>query len=168
MFAGAQVPHTVAAMLRAVLLLSVLLWAGATSQAANPPARRYERVEIAPTRTSIYVGIVSMTLPPMIRSGTRYSAAYVANVFPYFFYDEKGQLYVDITDAQLDDLAHGRPIEFSGLAIRDDGVERRITGKATPTDADSGKIKVRVFVSKRIDLIFNTTYRFAGAAGSPK
>jgi hypothetical protein len=44
--------------------------------------------------------------------------------------------------------------------VRSDGVERRVEGKATPVDATSGKIKVRVFVSKRIELIFNTTYRF--------
>ena len=41
-----------------------------------------------------------------------------------------------------------------------DGTERPVEGKATPTDARSGKIKVRVFVSKRIELIFNTTYVF--------
>ena len=51
--------------------------------------------------------------------------------------------------------------------MRDDGAERRLEGTATPTDATSGKLKVRVFVSKRIELIFNTTYRFLKSRRSP-
>jgi hypothetical protein len=42
------------------------------------------------------------------------------------------------------------------------GEERSVTGRAAPTDAASGRIKVRVRVSPRIELVFNTTYRFTG------
>ena len=45
-----------------------------------------------------------------------------------------------------------------------DGVAFIAGGIATPADARSGKIKVRVFVSKRIELIFNTSYRFGEKA----
>jgi hypothetical protein len=158
-------------MLRALLLFSavlVVVTPGRATDAADalPPAApvdaaRYRRVEIAPARTSIYVGFVSMTVPIMVRTGTTYSASYTARVVPYFFYSEKGRLYVDVTDAQLAELAHGNTIEFTGRGVRDDGAERRVTGKASPIDGDSGKIKVRVLVSKHIELIFNTTYRFA-------
>lgn len=178
MVADSSRDRTVAGMSRAALLLSLILTVVGTGRAAEPAslapaapglaaaaAGPYDRVDIAPTRTSIYIGVVSMTLPPLVRRGITYSAPYAARVFPYFFESEKGTLYVDVTDAQLDDLAHGKPIEFTGLGVRSDGVERRVTGKATPTDPVSGKIKVRVFVSKHIDLIFNTTYRFG--AGSP-
>ncbi len=41
---------------------------------------------------------------------------------------------------------------------------RSITGRAVPEDATQGKLKVRVFVSKNIQLIFNTTYRFVGGS----
>ena len=51
-------------------------------------------------------------------------------------------------------------MEFSGRAVNTDGEERRVEGKATPADALSGKIKVRVLVAKHLELIFNTSYRF--------
>lgn len=101
-----------------------------------------------------------MTLPTLVREGGTYVAPYAAEVFPFFFYNEEGVLRVDVTDAQLEQLARGETIEFSGRGVRSDGVERRVAGKATPSDADTGRIKVRVLVSKRIELIFNTTYRF--------
>ena len=41
------------------------------------------------------------------------------------------------------------------------GRDRRITGRVTPTDAQSGAIKVRIFVTEKIRLVFETTYRFA-------
>ena len=47
--------------------------------------------------------------------------------------------------------------------MNDDGEERHIEGRAVPADANTGKIKVRVFVSKRIQLIFNTTYRIGAS-----
>ena len=37
-----------------------------------------------------------------------------------------------------------------------------VVNAATPADAAGGKIKVRVFVTQKIELIFNTTYRFTG------
>jgi hypothetical protein len=122
----------------------------------------YSRVDVAPTRTSIYVGTVSMTMPTFVRSEGAFVSSYVAKVFPYFFYNENGRLTVDISDDALRQLARGEAIEFTGRAVRTDGAERRVEGKATPIDATSGKLKVRVFYSKRIELIFNTTYRFPG------
>lgn len=122
---------------------------------------RYARVAIEPTKTSIYVGSVTMTMPTFTRKGTVYESTYAAKVFPYFFSSEQGKLFIEVPDEALQRLARGEQIEFKGHGTRDDGVERRVEGKATPTDAISGKIKVRVFVSKRIELIFNTTYRFS-------
>ena len=121
---------------------------------------RFSRVEVAPAKTSIYLGSVTMTMPTFVRVNGGYDAPYVAKVFPFFFYNESGRLRVEISDAALEQLGRGEPIEFTGRALRDDGAERRVEGKATPTDASSGKLKVRVFYSKRIELIFNTTYRF--------
>lgn len=134
--------------------------AAATEHPQADTAGQYARVDVAPTKTSIYVGVVSMTMPTLARHGGTYEAPYTASVFPLFFYNEKGRLFIDISDAQLDQLAHGAAIEFSGRGVRDDGAVRTVTGKATPTDAQSGKLKVRVWVSKHVELIFNTTYRF--------
>jgi len=153
-------------MLRFPRLFAVglgLLAAAGPAPAVDRPAEAYARVEIAPTKTSIYVGTVSMTMPAFTRDGGTYSSTYVARVFPYFFSNESGRLSVDISDERLQRLGRGEAIEFSGRAVNDSGAERRIEGKATPADAASGKLKVRVFVSRRIELIFNTTYRFPDA-----
>jgi hypothetical protein len=149
-------------MLRRLMLLVVLL-AAATwcSRAADVPLAGYARVEVAPTKTSIYLGSVSMTMPAFVRSAGAYESDYAAKVFPFFFYNETGRLRVEMSDAELRQLAAGEPVEFKGRAVRSDGAERRVEGKATPTDGVSGRLKVRVFYSKRIELIFNTTYRFS-------
>lgn len=128
--------------------------------AADLPLTQFDRVEIAPTKTSIYIGSVSMSLPVFERHHGTYSSTYSAKVFPYFFYNEHGTLSIDVSDDDLRRLQHGERIQFTGQGMSSDGEERRIEGHATPADATSGKIKVRVFVSKRIQLIFNTTYRF--------
>lgn len=125
--------------------------------APAPPAA----VEIAPTKTSIYIGSVTLTMPLFQRVGARYESSYAARVFPYFFYNERGSLVIDFSDDQLSRLAQGERVDFQGQAHNEAGELRRIEGHATPTDALSGKIKVRIFVTAKIELIFNTTYRFA-------
>jgi hypothetical protein len=144
--------------------IGVLFFLGGMSagaRAADMELAAFRQVEIAPTKTSIYIGTVSMSMPVFTRTEARYESSYVAKVFPFFFYNEAGRLAIEVSDAQLAALARGEPIEFTGRGRRDDGTERRIEGKATPADARSGKVKVRVFVSKSVELIFNTTYRFA-------
>ncbi|ACB77320.1 hypothetical protein [Opitutus terrae] len=147
----------------AVALLGLTL---ASLPAEPAPLAQYDQVEIAPTKTSIYIGRVAMTLPPFVRQNGTYTSTYSAHVFPYFFLNEQGRLSIDVSDSQLRALERGERIEFHGLAHNTHGEERRVEGTATPADADSGKIKVRVFVSKRIQLIFNTTYRFRRASES--
>ncbi|HVU22747.1 MAG TPA: hypothetical protein VHE13_01400 [Opitutus sp.] len=142
-----------------VLCLSLALTASA--DAAGPAPNRYNRVEIAPTKTSVYVGTVAMTMPPFVRRGESYESTYTAKVFPFFFLGEQGRLAVTIPDAALDQLVRGEPLDFDGRATSESGDDRRLTGHAVPTDASSGKLTVRVFVSKRIQLIFHTTYRFS-------
>jgi len=132
----------------------------ATLTAVERPLELYSRVDIAPTKTSIYIGSVSMTTPTFQRKGITYSSTYVAKVFPYFFQSEKGELSIDLPDEELRRLERGEVIQFVGRGRNTDGEDRRIEGRAIPTDAATGKIKVRVFVSKKIQLIFNTTYRF--------
>jgi len=132
-----------------------------TAALCAAPADRFATVAIEPAKTSIYIGNVTMTMPVFHRSGARYESSYVAKVFPYFFYNEKGSLGIEFTDEQLARLERGERVEFKGQARNTTGEERRIEGHATPADAAGGKIKVRVFVSRKIELIFNTTYRFA-------
>ena len=146
-----------------VAALAAILLAVACPAFAELDLQDYDRVVVAPTKTSIYLGVVSMTMPAFKRSGSGYEASYVAKVFPFFFYNEAGQLRVEIPDEALRRLARGEGIEFKGRAVTEEGAERVVEGKATPTDSARGRIKVRVFYSKRIQLIFNTTYEFPDA-----
>jgi len=145
--------------LLALCAFAVLL-VPARAQTPASSLTQYNRVEIAPAKTSIYIGSVSMTMPVFTRAAGTYTAAYTAKVFPYFFYNETGTLAIDVSEDALRQLARGEPITFTGNGRNTDGEERHIEGRAVPTDARSGHIKVRVFVTKHIQLIFNTTYRF--------
>lgn len=139
-----------------------LLLAGGLRAAIDSNPALYNRVEIAPTKTSIYVGSVTMTMPTFQRKGTTYEADYTAKVFPYFFYNEQGRLYIEVPDATLRHLERGETIQFEGRGVRSDGVTRHVEGRAVPTSPSTGTIKVRVFVTRKIQLIFNTTYKFVG------
>ena len=146
--------------LQRVILVMLVLAPIALPGAGEPPAR-FNRVEVAPTWTSIYIGTVSLKMPAFARAAAGdYETTYAARVFPYFFYNENGRLTIRVSAEALRQLERGEVIEFSGRAVNQQGAERRVEGKATPADPASGKIKVRVFVSPRIELIFNTTYRF--------
>ena len=125
-------------------------------------AALHDHVIIPPAKTSIYVGSVTLTPTPLRREGGRYHADYQAKVFPYFFYNEAGRLWIDFSDEQLARLARGERVEFAGTAKNKDGEDRSITGHATADTpgAPSGKIKVRILVSPKIELIFNSTYAF--------
>lgn len=117
-----------------------------------------------PANTSIYVGSVNLAMQPLTRRGAVYSADYVAKVFPYFFFNERGGISIEVSDDQLHQLKRGETISFFGHANNSNGKDRRIEGRATAeaAGADHGKIKVRVRVSKHIELVFNTVYRFTG------
>ena len=148
----------------------IVLLSGATrgpaaegTEAADDDPPGYTRVVVAPAKTSIYLGTVSMTMPAFVRVSGGFEAAYTAKVFPFFFYNETGRLRVEIPAASLRQLERGEAIDFKGRAVCEDGAERRVEGRATPANGASGKLKVRVFYSKRIELIFNTTYRFPDA-----
>jgi hypothetical protein len=148
-------------MLRRWLIAWLCALSLATSlHGEEAPLSRYSTVEIAETKTSIYIGSVTMTMPRFTRKDGAFSSTYNARVFPYFFSSEKGKLSIEISDETLRKLERGETIEFTGKGFNTDGEERRISGRAVPTNSTSGKIKVRVFVSKKIELIFNTTYRF--------
>jgi hypothetical protein len=132
-------------------------------RAEERPLSRYATVEIETAKTSIYIGSVTMTMPRLTRKEGVFSSTYNARVFPYFFSSEKGKLSIALSDDELRRLERGETVQFTGRAENSDGEERKIEGRAVPENATSGKIKVRVFVSKKIELIFNTTYRFPEA-----
>jgi len=135
--------------------------AHAAPPSAPAPTRARSPIDIATSSTSIYIGKVTLLVPRLVRSPSGYAATYKARVFPFFFENESGDFSIDLSDDQLRQLERGERVQFTGQARNTDGDIRRIDGHATPTDTASGKIKVRIYVSKRIVLVFNTTYRFA-------
>ena len=132
------------------------------ASANDPLPGFYAEATVETARTSIYIGAVTLRMPPFAREGSTYASTYSAKVFPFFFYNESGTLSIELTDDDLRQLASGQRVSFSGEAFSKAGEPRRVEGHADPADDHSGKIKVRVWVSKNIELIFNTTYRFTG------
>ncbi len=122
----------------------------------------YQCATVATAKTSIYIGNVKLTTEPFTRKGDIYSSRYDAKVFPLFFMSESGRISITITDEDLRRLADGERVIFDGEGFNTSEKPRKIEGHADPIDERSGKIKVRVWVSKNIELIFNTTYRFDG------
>ena len=56
---------------------------------------------------------------------------------------------------------------WKGHAENSDHEPRRIEGRAAPADAQHGKIKVRVFVTPQLELIFNAPYHFGDTEPHP-
>lgn len=125
---------------------------------------RYAQVTVAPAHTSAYLARISLAMPPLEHHGDAYTASYSVKVFPFFMFNEHGQISIEFSGSQLQQLERGQPVEFTGYARNSRGAARRIDGRAVPAGpgGDHGKIKVRVWVSKNIDVVFNTTYRFTG------
>ena len=154
---------------RGALVLAASLTAGIPlAAAAVPPADRtpghFAEVTVAAAERTVYVAKVSLTIQPAKRRGGAYRADYAVKVFPFFFYNEHGELSIDVSDDQLRQLARGETVDFTGHATNSNGKDRRIEGHAVPDAAgtDHGSIKVRVWVSKNIEVTFNTVYRFTG------
>lgn len=151
---------------RVLLLSAALLLTGLRAPAQEDPAGqlhpRHRVATVDTAKTSIYIGSVTLTMPPFERSGEVYRSTYRAKVFPYFFYNEAGKIAITLSDDDLRRIGTGETVHFNGEAEDTTGDPRRIEGRVVPDDAVSGQIKVRVWVSKNIELIFNTTYRFTG------
>lgn len=131
-----------------------------TPASALPPG--YTEAKVDAAKTSIYIGSVTLDLTLFRRLGQRYESTYTARVFPYFFYNEAGRIAIDLSDDDLRRLAAGERVEFKGHAETNRGEPRNVAGHATPESPTAGTIKVRVWVTSRIELIFNTRYRFTG------
>lgn len=140
-----------------ILLLGAAcaLWADTTQ-----PAGDWDSVMIGPMKTSIYVGSVSLATSEFRREGDKFTATYVAKVWPWFFWGETGRITITLPRPDLARLARGERVEFTGEASNHKNKPRHITGRADRTDAANGKIKVRIGVDDT-ELIFNGTYRFS-------
>jgi hypothetical protein len=145
--------------MRSILCLTLMLAAVASPARAAAILTGWDRIAIAPMKTSIYVGSVSLTTAVLVREGSTLSSTYEAKVRPWFFWGETGKIAITLTDAALASMSRGERAEFTGEAFNHKNKPRAVTGYAQPADATSGKIKVRI-MADGIELIFNGNYRF--------
>jgi hypothetical protein len=136
-------------------------------RALEPTLSAFEIVSIKPAVTSLIVATVTMTMPDFTRKGEVYSSTYSAKVFPYFFYNEKGRIWIKVSDEDVLRASKGLPVDVRGHAISDVGDDRRVEGHAIPTGPRTGRIKVKVFVTRRISLNYDTTYELKGPVYAP-
>jgi hypothetical protein len=127
---------------------------------------RFNEVAIKPATAFIYVATVTMTIPPFVRHNDTYSSTYTARVFPYF-YSEKGRIWITVPDEALRRVASGQSVDFTGRAVNEDGEERKVVGHASPSGRTAGSIQVRVFVTRRISITYDTTYELVGSEDPP-
>jgi hypothetical protein len=139
-----------------ILWLAVFLTPLLTAQTTDP----YGKVTVETSSTSIYIGKVTLNVGTLTRKDGYLTGDYKAKVFPYWFMSEHGTFRLKASDEDFARIAKGEVVEFVGDAQNSDKEVRKITGRATPVDATHGKFKVRIFVTEKIQLIFNSTYKF--------
>lgn len=150
-------------MFRPVLCSLMLLAAVASLRAdTSQLVGDWDSVTVAPVKTSIYVGSVTLTTGVFRRDGDKFDTSYEAKVWPWFFWSETGRITITLPYASLEKLAQGERVEFTGEALNHKNKPRHVTGYAERADAAKGKIKVRIGVDDT-ELIFNSTYRFNNA-----
>jgi hypothetical protein len=135
------------------------LTAGWAKADTTQPSGEWDSVTVAPMKTSIYIGSVTLTTGEFRRDGDRFSATYEARVRPWFFWSETGRITITLPFADLERLARGERVEFTGEAFNHKNKPRHVTGRAERIDGTTGKIKVRIGVDDT-ELIFNGAYRF--------
>ena len=151
-------------MMRFPRLCLLAMLCAVASLRAQPAAilTGWDHITVAPMKTSIYIGSVTLTTGVFVRSGSTLTTTYEATVRPWFFWGETGSITISLPDADLAKLAKGERAEFSGTGSNQKNKPRTVTGYAQPVDASSGKMKVRV-MADGIELIFNGTYHFGAA-----
>jgi hypothetical protein len=124
---------------------------------------RYSVISVAPARTSIYIGRLTVTPGPFERTPTGYRAALGVDVAPFFYHDD-ARVVIDVPEVKVRELKNGKAIAFTGRVIRKNGQFRRVTGTATPTGESVGNIDIRVYLTSRMIITFSTTYKVAAPA----
>jgi hypothetical protein len=140
-------------------LLSALAAAAVLRADTTRAAGDWDAVTVAPMKTSIYIGSVTLSTGVFQREGDTFATTYEAKVRPWFFWSETGRITITLPPAELVKLAQGERVTFTGQATNHRNKPRRVTGQADRIDAANGKIKVRI-EADGIELVFNGTYRF--------
>lgn len=150
----------------AVLLVVFAIFAVGAGRlvAATPLPAQFDLPRM---KTSIYIGSVTLITSAFTEAAGAYTATYEAKVSPWSFWSEAGTITLTVGVDDYDRLLRGETVELTGEAKNGKGKLRQVSARAQPTDATTGRIKVRIAASGST-LIFNSTYRVtATAAAAP-
>ena len=137
-----------------------LLLACWLSLCATAPARE---LRIDPSTTGVPLGHARLSIEPLVRASGAgaLSAAYKVDVTPFTSKSEAGRFSVTISEADLQRLADGQQIHFTGQAAAQDGSNTStVQGRATPSGGDGGALRIQV-EGKKGKLIFRTNYHLS-------
>ena len=116
-------------------------------------------MQIDPSTTRVAaIGKARLSIETLKHEGGGFQGPYRVDVTMLPVGSEAGQLTITLSDADLDKLAGGTAIQFTGQAVSKDGNHSDVRGTATPSAGDGGAIRVHVD-SKKGKLVFNTKYR---------
>ena len=135
----------------------LLIWAAARCAAAAAPARE---LRIDPGTTGVPLGEARLSIEPLVRVAGKedLSASYKVDITPFTFKSEAGRFSVTISEADLQRLADGQQIHFTGQAVAQDGSNTStVQGRATPSGGGGGALRIQV-EGKKGKLVFHTTY----------
>ncbi|MBA3544397.1 MAG: hypothetical protein H0T83_08170 [Chthoniobacterales bacterium] len=146
-----------------VSLSLLLLIPGLFGLLANPaPELTHLKLLIAPSSSSLAGGTAKLDVDPLSRSGGKYVGDYRIKVFPYFFKNENGQLFISVSDPQVRQMVDGGVTSFTGQAqAKGSDITHKITAKATPASDGRGELTFTVSTDSG-PLVFNTSYRMVG------
>lgn len=94
------------------------------------------------------------------RKGDDFVADYEATVFPWSFMNESGRITMHVPAPLLAQLQNGGTIAATGEGVNHRGRTRRVTAQAIPTDASSGRLKIRI-TAEGFSLTFSGSYHAA-------
>ena len=108
-------------MRRFIAPFVLALLAGVPLRGADDSLARYAVVDIKTSVASLYIASVTMTMPPFVRKNSVFSSTYSAKVFPYFFWSEKGRIWIIVPETDLHRVSLGQAVDFVGHALSDSG-----------------------------------------------
>lgn len=126
------------------------------------------RAQVAGARRSLHIAesslsltLVTITLSPsqLTPRGELYTGSYQVRVSPIVIGSESGRMSVQVPEAALRRLERGDTVSFTGEAVSQSGKSRQVDARATPADADTGQVRLRITANGR-KLVFHTGYRF--------
>ena len=147
------------------LIGSILALGLAAAAAEIPLSDSADRISsilvIAPSSSKLAGGTAKLAAGPLNRDGSLYVGDYRIKVFPYFFKNESGRLFIKVSEVALQRMTHGLTAKFVGHARTNvSGLTRGVTAKAMPSANDHGALTFTV-ATDHGPLVFNTSYRIA-------